>query len=185
MILLKGDGHKNSTCSARSFLDSYTIWDNSTQIPAVSTLSSLLSTANSQLLVQQPAMSFFSPDILIDTLMADRRAMPVWIELHTFSYLFGQMLLLQLRFDVADRLRRYFNSLASIGSSRFCFLLRLFRSISPQSCLSSQFPADGAWMHRQFYGNVILLTSSLLHRVNLDTIVLGQLSIFSHKCSFR
>ena len=62
-------------------------------------------------------------------------------------------------------------------------LLGLLRAITSQTGIAGQFPADSAGMYAQFDGNLILFFSCLLHRINLDTIFFGELSVLSHKCS--
>jgi len=93
----------------RFLFDSYTIWDSSTHIPAVSTFASLPGFADPQMSVQHAVLGFILPDMLVNTLMADCWAMPSGAELHVFGDLFGRMLLPQLTFNVVNRLRQHLN----------------------------------------------------------------------------
>ena len=135
------------------------------------------------MLVQGSSASLVHPDMLIDAFMADDGALIVRIDVHASGDLFRGKIQTQQPFNVSDVLRRHFDGLVCGFSSLVGMTLRLFGAVASQAGVSGKFPADGAGMDAQTAGDVFLGCSGLLHGVNVDTILFGELSILSHKRS--
>ena len=131
-----------------------------------------------QMAIQHTARLTIGLDVLVDALRTQPKTTG---RRQPTRNLLGTPLLTQTRFDALDDRWRHLGRLRLGATTRQGFLVGLARPVAALPSIAPQLPTNRRGRHRQRRGHALLSMSGFLQRVNLVSLILGQLVIRSHK----
>ena len=130
------------------------------------------------MLIQRTAGRLIGPDVLVDAFRTQPK--PVG-GLQSARDLLWTPLLAQRRFNLLDHRRRHLGHFRLLATTHQGVLMRLAGTIAALAAIAAQLPRNRRGRHRHRRGDRLLIVADFLQRVNLVSLMLGQLVILSHK----
>ena len=131
-----------------------------------------------QIAIQRTARLAIRLNVLVDTLRTQPKTAGCR---QPTRNLLGTPLLTQIGFDALDDRRRHLGRLRLVATTRQGFVVGLAGTIAALSLIAPQLPTNRRGRYRQRRGDALLIMPGFLQRVNLVSLILGQLVIRSHK----